>query len=78
MFGILAGLERGSKVGRIARGTLSRKHGNKNFYKGTGTRSVGRITSRGKFVVEKDRLIDFQVPDLSDFKVRTRKLIISI
>lgn len=70
MFGILTGFQRaGSKLGRAGRGSLSRKHGNKNYYRGTGARTVGHVSSTGKFVVDKDRLLNFQVPDLTDFQV---------
>lgn len=43
MLGILRGVFRGAK-----RGPLSPKQGNKNFYKGYGAKSAGRLTSKGK------------------------------
>jgi Mitochondrial ribosomal protein L27 len=48
---------------------LHRKHGNKNFYKGTGARSEGKLNSKAKFIVDKDKLLELVAPDLTDFKV---------
>lgn len=33
---------------RIFRGKFSSKRGNKNFYKGTGARKLGKLDSKGK------------------------------
>lgn len=60
MLGILRGVFRGAK-----RGPLSPKQGNKNFYKGYGAKSAGRLTSKGKKRNElraSDSNWDFQCP----------------
>jgi hypothetical protein len=39
------------------------------FYKGNGCRSEGRITSRGRFIVDRSKRTELVVPDLTGFKV---------
>ena len=58
-----------------ARGVMSSKRGNKNYYKGKGTGKLGEWTSKNKFVVQDWRLRQYVVPDLSDFQVSFLKLL---
>ena len=69
MFGVDLSFFCRAGKGRINRGSLDRKHGNKNFYKGTGARSVGHTTSKGKFRVDPEKIMQYQVPDLNNFEV---------
>jgi hypothetical protein len=48
---------------------LHRKHGDKNYYKGTGSAKTGHLNSKGRFQVDPSLLPDIVVPDLSEFKV---------
>jgi large subunit ribosomal protein L41 len=41
------------------------------FYKGKGGTKEGRLTSTGKFVVNRLKRLELVVPDLTGFKVRT-------
>jgi Mitochondrial ribosomal protein L27 len=43
--------------------------GNKNFYKGRGTRTYGRLTSKGRFVVNPDSVPRIEVLDLEGFEL---------
>uniref|UniRef100_A0A7S2RFS1 39S ribosomal protein L41, mitochondrial n=1 Tax=Rhizochromulina marina TaxID=1034831 RepID=A0A7S2RFS1_9STRA len=49
---------------------LSPKRARKGYYKGNGCRSEGRHTSKGGFVVDKNRLLELVVPDLQGFKLK--------
>jgi Mitochondrial ribosomal protein L27 len=73
---VLAGIARGGlrlskylSKAATKRQPLHRKHGNKNFYKGTGARSEGKLNSKAKFIVDQDKLLELVAPDLIDFKV---------
>mmetsp|Transcript_43940 Transcript_43940/g.99291 ORF Transcript_43940/g.99291 Transcript_43940/m.99291 type:complete len:125 (+) Transcript_43940:247-621(+) len=48
---------------------LSPKRARKGFYKGNGCRSEGRHTSKGGFVMDKEKLLELVVPDMSGFKL---------
>ncbi len=48
---------------------LTSKQGNKNYYKGNGCRSEGRHTSKGGYVMDKSKMLELIVPDLTGFKV---------
>ncbi|KAG5190143.1 mitochondrial ribosomal protein L27-domain-containing protein [Tribonema minus] len=52
------------------RAPLHRKHGNKNFYKGTGARSEGKLNSKAKFILDKDKLLELVAPDLTNFQLK--------
>mmetsp|Transcript_893 Transcript_893/g.1145 ORF Transcript_893/g.1145 Transcript_893/m.1145 type:complete len:115 (-) Transcript_893:46-390(-) len=70
---IARGAERMSKfMSRSAkkRQPLHRKHGNKNYYKGTGARSEGKLNSKARFIVDRDKLLELVAPDLTDFKLK--------
>ncbi|KAJ3097754.1 hypothetical protein HDU97_004569 [Phlyctochytrium planicorne] len=45
------------------------KFGNKNVYKGTGSGSMGKWTSKGKFIIEQHKVRQFMVPDLNGFEL---------
>ena len=52
---------------------LSPKHARKGFYKGTGGTKQGTFSGRaGRFVLDKNRLIELVVPNLEGFKVSFR------
>ncbi len=57
-----------SKAGR-KRIPLHRKHGDKNWYKGTGSAKTGHLNSLGRFRADPELLPNIVVPDLSGFKV---------
>ncbi|CBK22456.2 uncharacterized protein [Blastocystis hominis] len=49
---------------------LSPKRGNREYYKGNGCRPTGRHTSHGGYICEKDKAVVFDVPDLTNFKLK--------
>lgn len=53
---------------------LSPKRAHKGFYKGKGSTKEGRLTSKGKFIVNPLRRLELVVPDLTGFKVRVNFL----
>ncbi len=57
-----------SRAGR-KRIPLHRKHGDKNWYKGTGSAKTGHLNSLGRFRADPELLPNIVVPDLSGFKV---------
>jgi Mitochondrial ribosomal protein L27 len=59
------------------RAPLHRKHGNKNYYKGTGARPEGKVNSLGRFIVDKDKLLELVAPDLTNFQVSGAHMAIS-
>ncbi|KAI8925134.1 mitochondrial ribosomal protein L27-domain-containing protein [Entophlyctis helioformis] len=63
--GALRGLVRGA-----TRGPLTPKHGNKNYYKGTGSGRMGHWTKHGQYVVEEWRMRQYIVPDLTGFELK--------
>ncbi|CAP66817.1 uncharacterized protein PODANS_4_6880 [Podospora anserina S mat+] len=48
---------------------LTTKDVNKGFYKGTGSGSMGRHTSRGGYIIEWNKVRTYVCPDLTGFKV---------
>mmetsp|Transcript_42410 Transcript_42410/g.66410 ORF Transcript_42410/g.66410 Transcript_42410/m.66410 type:complete len:108 (-) Transcript_42410:172-495(-) len=49
---------------------LTSKRGPKNYYKGKGANSTGRITSKGVFITQPYKLYEFVAPDLSDCELK--------
>ena len=54
----------------IKRLALNTKQAGKDYYKGTGTGSMGRHTKYGGYVIEWKKVRTYVCPDLSDFNVR--------
>lgn len=50
---------------------LTTKRARKGFYKGNGATKEGRITSKGKFIVDPLKRLELVIPDLTGFKVRS-------
>lgn len=50
-------IRRGRRVPRQGFTQLTSKHGPIGFYKGTGSAKVGRHTSKGKYVVQKEKMM---------------------
>ena len=48
---------------------LTTKRAGKGYYKGNGCRSEGRHTSKGGYVMDKSKMLELVVPDLTGFKV---------
>jgi large subunit ribosomal protein L41 len=48
---------------------LSTKRAGKGYYKGKGGTKEGRLTSKGKFIVDPLKRLELIVPDLTGFKV---------
>ena len=55
---------------------LTTKRAGKGYYKGKGGTKEGRITSKGKFIVDPKKRVQLMVPDLEGFKVSYRNRII--
>ncbi|BBN11583.1 large subunit ribosomal protein L41 [Marchantia polymorpha subsp. ruderalis] len=69
--GILTGLMRGGRiVPRSGLTALTTKRGPKGFYKGKGCKSTGRHTSKGGYILMAEKLPQYVVPDLTDFKLK--------
>lgn len=49
---------------------LSTKKAASGFYKGKGCRKEGRITSKGKFILDRELCTELVVPDLTGFKLK--------
>ena len=49
---------------------LTSKRANKNFYKGKGCTKEGRITNKGRFIVDRLKRLELVVPDLTGFKLK--------
>lgn len=70
--GLVMGLARKSKFGRShSLRPLTSKRANRRFYKGNGCRNEGVHAKRGRYVVDSDKLLTLEVPDLTGFKVRS-------
>ena len=58
--------ERSTRAGRTPkknfRGMATSKMGNKNFYKGRGAPTYGRLTSKGRFILEKEKIPMYELP----------------
>ena len=50
---------------------LNAKRAGKGYYKGKGGTKEGRLTSKGRYIVDHDKRLELIVPDLEGFKVRT-------
>jgi len=48
---------------------LHPKHAKKGFYKGNGCRSEGRHTSKARFIMDRSKMLELVVPDLTGFPV---------
>ena len=48
---------------------LTTKRAHKGFYKGKGGTKEGRLTSKGKFMVDPLKKLELIIPDLTGFKV---------
>lgn len=67
----LFSLTRGSKFGRaVSLQPLTSKRANRRFYKGKGCRNEGKHGKRGRYIMNPDKLLHLEVPDLTGFKVR--------
>ena len=64
--------ERFRKFGRGMRYKmpLSPKRANRRFYKGKGGTSEGRHTRKGRYVMDPDKMLTLEVPDLSGFELK--------
>ena len=51
---------------------LNAKHARKGYKKGKGCRTEGRLTSKGRFIVNPERRLELVVPDLTGFKLTVR------
>ena len=49
---------------------LNAKHARKGYKKGKGCRTEGRLTSKGRFIVDPERRLELVVPDLTGFKLK--------
>lgn len=56
--------------GQTKRLPLNTKWAKKGFYKGKGGRTVGHHTSKGGFVIDKSKVVELVVPDLTDFPLK--------
>ncbi len=62
---------RGSKFRKSLRlDPLTSKRANRRFYKGKGCRNEGRHGRKGRYIVNSDKLLDIEAPDLSDFELK--------
>ena len=48
---------------------LNTKRAGKGYYKGKGGTKEGRLTSKGRFIVDPNKRLELIVPDLEGFKV---------
>jgi hypothetical protein len=55
---------------RTKRLPLSTKKAGSGYYKGNGCRKEGRLTSKGKFVLNREMCTELVVPDLTGFKLK--------
>lgn len=51
-------------------GMMSRKRGNKHYYKGFGNSNLGNFTRKGTYQLDADKLPEYIVPDLKGFALR--------
>mmetsp|Transcript_133555 Transcript_133555/g.188720 ORF Transcript_133555/g.188720 Transcript_133555/m.188720 type:complete len:134 (+) Transcript_133555:106-507(+) len=65
MLGIHSTIIRGAR-----RLVMNSKMGNKNYYKGRRCNPTGFLTRKGRFVVDPYRLVQYVVPDLTNFKLK--------
>jgi len=55
---------------RAKRLPLTTKRAGKGYYKGTGSRKEGVLTSKGRFLLHKDKCTELVVPNLTNFKLK--------
>eukprot|EP01127_Copromyxa_protea_P006391 TRINITY_DN16228_c0_g1_i1.p1 TRINITY_DN16228_c0_g1~~TRINITY_DN16228_c0_g1_i1.p1 ORF type:complete len:149 (-),score=42.81 TRINITY_DN16228_c0_g1_i1:23-469(-) len=71
---LIRGMERSGlnrNLGRRAlRGKASSKQGPRNFYKGRGAKSLGKVDSKGRFRYDARKLPVLVVPDLTDCELK--------
>ncbi|KAJ3065335.1 hypothetical protein HK102_007930 [Quaeritorhiza haematococci] len=60
----------GNLVRTGARAIMTGKHGNKNYYKGTGGGRLGHWSLKGRYRIDPWRLRSFIVPDLSNSQLK--------
>ncbi|TYZ62161.1 hypothetical protein PybrP1_009632 [[Pythium] brassicae (nom. inval.)] len=69
--GLVMGMTRSSKFGRShSLRPLTPKRANRRFYKGNGCRNEGVHGKRGRYIVDQDKLLQLEVPDLTGFKLK--------
>ncbi|XP_004290372.1 PREDICTED: 39S ribosomal protein L41, mitochondrial-like [Fragaria vesca subsp. vesca] len=69
--GLIMGLGRAFRQKRTASlDILSPKRAPRNFYKGKNCKPTGFHTRKGGYVVVQDKLPNYVVPDLTDFKLK--------
>merc|ERR1712224_569606 len=63
---------RGSKYGKnVMKGKpYDPKHGPANFYKGYGCTPMGHHTRKGRFIVDRAKIPQYIVPDLTGFELK--------
>ena len=55
---------------RVKRFPMTTKRANKNYYKGNGCRTEGRITNKGRFIMDPEMCTELVVPDLTGFRLK--------
>ncbi|KAJ7426965.1 39S ribosomal protein L41-A, mitochondrial [Pitangus sulphuratus] len=68
--GLLSQLARGLVRGADRLSPFTSKRGPRTFNKGRGAKKLGVLTSSKKFLLVKEMVPEFVVPDLTDFKLR--------
>ncbi|NXL97452.1 RM41 protein, partial [Tyrannus savana] len=68
--GLLSQLARGLVRGADRMSPFTSKRGPRTFNKGRGAKNLGVLTSSKKFLLVKEMVPEFVVPDLTDFKLR--------
>ncbi|KCV68027.1 hypothetical protein H696_05495 [Fonticula alba] len=53
-----------------SRRPLLSKYGPRNFYKGVGAHSVGKVDNKGRFRVDFTKITQYIVPDLNGFALK--------
>jgi len=66
----VAGFSKYIPNARAKRQPLNTKRAGKGYKKGYGARSEGRITSKGRFIMIRDKVTELVVPDLTNFKLK--------
>ncbi|GJP50794.1 hypothetical protein CLOM_g9957 [Closterium sp. NIES-68] len=70
MLGVLTGLLRGRAVPAKGFKYLTAKRGPKNYYKGTGSRTMGRHTKKGGYILMEEKMPTYLVPDLTNCQLK--------
>mmetsp|Transcript_10179 Transcript_10179/g.30619 ORF Transcript_10179/g.30619 Transcript_10179/m.30619 type:complete len:86 (-) Transcript_10179:2447-2704(-) len=66
----LAAFGRARRVPRTGIAQLNSKRGPRNYYKGKGVQPTGRHTRKGGYILDKLKLPNFVVPDLTGFTLK--------